>query len=341
MTQLLDTTSSAIAAEFVRGRRKAGSPAMGMVLTLVIVMHDEDAERALGAARAASREHPARVLAVILGDGRGKGSITADVEVGTGAWTGEVAQIRLSGEVTKHAESVVLPLLLPDSPVVVWWASEAPDSPGDDPVGRLAQRRITDAAAVSRGKRQAMMRQCASYTPGNTDLAWTRITSWRAMLAATLDQHQVKVTGAKVVAEAISPSADLLGAWLADRLRIDVDRGTSDGPGITRVELQTKDGPITLSRGDGALATLSAPGQPDRPVALRRRDFPGLLAEELRHLDEDDIYAATVRHLAAGPSKRTPSKRTPAKRTTTKKAAVTKKPSATKKSTSRARRKNA
>ena len=186
--------------------------------------------------------------------------------------------------------------------------------------GKLAQRRITDAAAVPRGKRQAMMRQCASYTPGNTDLAWTRITSWRAMLAAALDQYHVKITGAKVVGETISPSADLLGAWLADRLKIDVVRGNSDGPGITKVVLDTKEGPITLTRGDGAIATLSSPGQPDRPVAMKRRDFPGLLAEELRHLDEDDIYAATVKRLAGGPKKRTPARKSAPKKATAKKA---------------------
>lgn len=315
MSQLVDTNASAIAAEFVKERRRAGSPAMGMVLTLVIVMREEDAERALEAARVASREHPARVLAVILGDGRGKGTINADVEVGTRSWTGEVAQLRLSGEVTRHAESVVLPLLLPDSPVVAWWASEAPDAPGKDPIGRLAQRRITDAAAVSRGKRQAMLRQCEAYTAGNTDLAWTRITSWRAMLAAALDQHRVKITGARVVGEQISPSADLLAAWLSDRLRIEVSRGNSAGPGITEVVLESREGPITLSRSDGALATLSSPDQPDRPVALKRRDLPELLAEELRHLDEDDIYAATVRRVQGGAPKRRTSRANPRRAT--------------------------
>ena len=48
---------------------------------------------------------------------------------------------------------------------------------------------------------------------------------------------------------------------------------------------------------DGKLATFRSPGKPDRPVALRRMDPPELLAEELRHLDEDDIYAATAKRL--------------------------------------------
>ena len=39
------------------------------------------------------------------------------------------------------------------------------------------------------------------------------------------------------------------------------------------------------------------PGQPDRPVALRRREVPELLTEELRRLDPDDVYASTVKRL--------------------------------------------
>ena len=52
-----------------------------------------------------------------------------------------------------------------------------------------------------------------------------------------------------------------------------------------------------ISRGDGRLATFSSPGRPDRPVALKRRQLPELLAEELRRLDEDEVYARTARTL--------------------------------------------
>ena len=296
MIELEQTTSSEIAAEFVRARRRAGSPAMGMVMTLVFVVEEEDAEEAMDIARAASREHPARVLGVILGDGRGAAQVDAKVGIGSG-WTGETAMITLSGAVTKHSESVVLPLLLPDSPVVVWWPAKAPEDPAADPLGRLARRRITDAAAVPTGRAKAMLTQCRSYAPGNTDLAWTRITGWRALLAAALDQVQSKVTSASVTAERISPSADLLSAWLADRLKVKVQRRSSQGPGITRAVLTTKKGDIVISRGDGKLATLSAPGEPDRPVALKRRDLDELLSEELRRLDPDDVYARTVKRM--------------------------------------------
>jgi glucose-6-phosphate dehydrogenase assembly protein OpcA len=288
MTELLDTNSSAIAAEFIRARTRAGSPAMGMVMTLIIVVGEDDAHDALMAAREASREHPARVLGVILGDVRGHPVVNAQVGIGDD-WAGETAMIRLRGEVVKHPESVVLPLLLPDSPVVVWWPTDPPSDPAMDPLGALAQRRITDAAGASRNKTKAMQTQCASFSKGNTDLAWTRITPWRA--------QPLKVRRATVTAERISPSADLLRAWLNDRLRVPVDRKNSAGPGITEVVLETAEGAIRVSRTDGKLAVFASPNRPDRPVALSRRALPELLSEELRRLGEDDVYQATARRL--------------------------------------------
>ncbi len=298
MIELTDTNASEIAAEFVRGRTRAGSPAMGMVMTLIVVVDEDDAEAAMDAAKQASHEHPARVIGVILGDGRGAAQVNAQVAIGQG-WTGETALIRLKGEVVKHPESVVLPLLLPDSPVVAWWPADHPDDPAADPLGRLALRRITDSAFVSRGKLKALREQCAAYSPGNTDLAWTRITPWRALLAAALDQQPLKVRRVIVSAERISPSADLLLAWLHERLKVPAERRNTKGPGITEVVMETADGDIRISRGDGKLAMFSSPDRPDRPVALKRRELPELLGEELRWSDEDDIYAATAKRLLA------------------------------------------
>ena len=51
MIELTDTNSAGIAAEFVRARKKAGSPAMGMVMTLVIVVDEDKAQDAMEAAR--------------------------------------------------------------------------------------------------------------------------------------------------------------------------------------------------------------------------------------------------------------------------------------------------
>src|SRR3712207_7912674 len=39
-----------------------------------------------------------------------------------------------------------------------------------------------------------LFRSAAAYSPGDTDLSWTRLTPWRALLAAALDQYPATVT---------------------------------------------------------------------------------------------------------------------------------------------------
>lgn len=293
MVELEDTTAAEIAQAFVQDRRGAGSPAMGMVLTLVVVVDEDEAETVMEVAREATRGHPSRVLGVILGDGRGKGHVDATVGVGR-KWGGEAAVIRLRGAVVKHPESVVLPLLLPDSPVAVWWASQGPDNPSAHPLGALATRRITDLGTHASPRSKAALRRFSHYRPGDTDLAWSRLTLWRAVLAAVLDQHPARVRRGRVSSEPGHPSAGLLRAWLRDRLGVEVDLVHSPGPAVTEVVLETSDGDLTITRPDGGQATLRAPGRPDRTVALRIRQLPELISEELRHLDPDEPYADTV-----------------------------------------------
>ncbi|MFF3005836.1 glucose-6-phosphate dehydrogenase assembly protein OpcA [Kitasatospora sp. NPDC057940] len=296
---LTNTTSSKINAALMEARRASGSTAAGMVLTLVIVTDEGSAYDALKAANDASREHPSRTLAVIKRAGRSPRAraetrLDAEILVGTDAGSGETVILRMHGELAAHAQSVVLPLLLPDAPVVVWWPDNAPLHPAQDPLGALAQRRITDAVTAESPVGQLAQR-AQSYTPGDTDLAWTRITGWRSMLAAALDQRPVTITSAVVEGESYNPSVELLGLWLHNRLHVPVERIVTGGPGITAVHLRTKDGDITLDRPDGLMGTLSMVGSPDRQVALKRRETSELIAEELRRLDPDDIYATAVR----------------------------------------------
>ncbi|WP_181795130.1 glucose-6-phosphate dehydrogenase assembly protein OpcA [Streptomyces sp. WELS2] len=299
---LTDTTASKINKALVRGRRAIGTPAVGMVLTMVIVTDEENAYDSIKAAEDASREHPSRTLVVIkrhartLRD-RTHSRLDAEVRVGSEAGTGETVVLRTYGEVSDHADSVVLPLLLPDAPVVVWWPVDAPEAPAKDPLGALAQRRITDLYAVERPL-EVLNTRARCYAPGDTDLAWTRLTLWRSMLAAALDQARVPVTSAAVEAEADNPSAELLARWLEARLKVSVDRVHSAGPFVTAVRLGTANGDIVVDRPEGPLATLSLPGQPPRTLALKVRATSELIAEELRRLDADEMYAIALQGVA-------------------------------------------
>lgn len=324
--ELTKTNSAEIASALIKARRSVGSPAMGMVQTLVVVTDTRGFDKAYENAQQAANEHPSRVLMVVLGSGK-TSVLNAQVLIGEGT-AGEVVVLRLSGGLAKHPHSVVLPLLLPDSPVVVWWPGRPPISPGKDSLGKLANRRITDSSAGQHSVRSITDR-ARNHSRGDTDLSWTRLTPWRALLAAALDQYPATIQSASVAAARDNAPAQLMAAWLEDRLKVKVQLTTSRGPGLTSIKLGTAAGDIAIERADGLMAAYTVPGQPRRLVALKRRGLPQLITEELRRLDTDDIYDRTCRVLVrraereAGESAdRTPASKVPH---TTKKAAAAKK----------------
>jgi len=292
---LTETTTAAVHEALQEARRRMGGQASGMVLTLVIVTDEATQYDAVRAASEAAREHPCRVLVVITRRPAAPSRLDAEIRVGE-AGPGETLLLRMYGPLGEHADSVIAPLLLPDTPVVVWWPGAPPATPAGERIGVLAQRRITDAATADE-PRQSLARLAAGYQPGDTDLSWTRATPWRSLLAAILDQPHGVVTGGTVRAEAGNPSADLIAAWLAERLLIPVSSEVSAGPGITEVIFTTSDGEIAITRPDGRVAELRLPGEPERRVALHRRETPELLAEELRRLDPDEVYAESLARL--------------------------------------------
>ena len=296
MIRLEDTSGGDISRAIAEERHKMGSPATGMVLTMLYLSDDEYASDATEAAVLSARQHPMLILTLIPRPGRGPDQIDAQVMVGGDDGPGEVAIVRLRGDRAGHANSVVIPLLLSDTPVVSWWPTDPPPVPADDPIGRHSQRRITDLA-TSADPLAALRERQAGYVPGDSDLAWTRLTSWRSALASLLDDGATTATGASVEAEADNPSAILLAAWLHWALEVPVELTPVAGPGITQVQLDTRQGLITLARPDGAVATLSRPGVPDSTIALPRRGLPDLLSEELRRLDPDEVYGDVLRSL--------------------------------------------
>ncbi len=295
---LTGTTTRKIQDALTQSRHLMGGPAVGMVLTLIIVTDESAQYDAVRAATEAAREHPCRVLTVISRDPRG-GSSRLDAEIRMGeTGPGETVLLRMYGPLAEHADSVVVPLLMPDTPVVTWWpGGKVPKVPAKDPLGALAQRRVTDSYAA-RDRLGTLAQLAQGYRPGDTDFTWTRLTSWRSLLAAALDQHHEEIVSGEVTAEPDSPSAELLAAWLSVRLGVPLHRTVSEGPGITGVRLTTTGGDIVIDRPDGRVATLCRPGQPDRQVSLLRRPMPDLLAEELRRLDPDEVYREAAARFA-------------------------------------------
>jgi glucose-6-phosphate dehydrogenase assembly protein OpcA len=291
MTTLWDTTGSAVIKALAAERNMAGSVSSGLALTLVAVVDEKLVAEAEQAATRAAAQHPCRLIIVVrrrpdAPDPR----LDAEVSVGGRLGPGEAIVMRMYGRLALHAESVVLPLLAPDAPVVTWWFGEPPHLIGHDPLGVVAARRITDSSAAP-DPVAALAARAGDYAPGDTDLAWTRTTLWRSLCASAFDSLHGEVHGATVTGEAANPSRALLAGWLHARLGVDVTLQDSKGPGVTGVQLQVGADTVTISRDDGRTATLSRTGQPDRSMPLPRRDLGDLLAEELRRLDADESYA--------------------------------------------------
>lgn len=292
---LPDTSTQDVSKSLVRLRESGGAVALGRVLTLIISAEDgESTESAIEATNAASREHPCRVIVLARGSRAETTRLDAQIRVGGDAGASEVVLLRLYGEMADHGASVVVPFLLPDTPVVAWWPGAAPAIPAEDRVGRLASRRITDSTTAG-DTIEALTARLDGYRPGDSDLTWSRITPWRALLASALDQPPYEaVTSAEVTGPASNAATDLLAGWLHAQLKVPVSRRI----GGFGVRLHRPSGALALEFDQNATAVLTRTGQPDGRVAVRRRDVAACLAEELRRLDDDVIYQKALAGVA-------------------------------------------
>ena len=326
-----DTTTDKIEARLIDLKQRGNAVALGRVLTLVILNDDVSGilstsralnraggssepdcdEAAIKAANEASREHPSRILSLTGAKGEGA-KLDAEVRIGGDAGASEVVVLTLTGELRKQTEPVITPLLVPDAPIVAWWPHRAPAIPSQDQVGRIAKLRITDAASSNDGH-AVLESRAAGYQPGDTDLAWTRLTGWRAQLAAALDLPPAEaVKRAQVVGDPNNASVILLAGWLAVELGCPVvvqpvaDTATSR-PGhsernedanatcIRAVTLSRKGGDVVFERPDANTLTIAQPGFPRRCVALPRLTLGDALIEELRRLDADRVYEKALK----------------------------------------------
>lgn len=287
---LSDTDATAIGNTLLDLRQHSG--ATGLVFTMVVVCSSRTYREALAAAIDAARDNPSRILVAV----RSKSKNTRlDAEVRRRADVpGAIITLRMSGEVNDHPDSVILPLLLPDLPAVIWWPGASPRDPANDTIGRLGTRRITDCTGAHHPI-QALVDRGYTHRSGHTDLTWTRLTRWRALLVAALDQVCAPVTAAQVDAPAGTGPGELMASWLQARLNLSVERRFTTGPGtIQGVHLKTPEGTISLVRISLKEALLSLPGQPDRAVALEIRNTNDLLSEELRRLDPDPVFSEAM-----------------------------------------------
>ena len=290
-----NTTAAGIAKKLNELREANGVVALGRVLTLVVLAQAGHSEMAIEAANYASHEHPCRIIVHVAHPGSEQTRLDAQLRMGGDAGASEVILLHGYGELAEPTETLVSALLLPDAPIVAWWPHDFPRNPSESSIGRIAHRRITDSSRAEEPF-EALAQLSRQYTPGDTDLSWTRITNWRVQLAAVLDQVG-PVTVREIVIEGatVAPSMALMGAWLSSRL--DAPATIVSDPSrraLGRVALVTDDGTVDLDRPGRTVAVLRQPGQPEQQIAMPVRDLKECLAEELRRLDADEVYGEVV-----------------------------------------------
>jgi glucose-6-phosphate dehydrogenase assembly protein OpcA len=166
---LTDTTTGAIREALTRERKRLGGQTTGMVLNLIIVTDEAGQYDAMRAANEAGRQHPCRILGVIIRRPASESRLDAEIHTGE-AGPSQTVLLRMYGPMGQHADSVVRLLLAP-SPGCHMVADGMPTCPAEDPLGILAQRRVSDAAAPV--PRDALRLLANGYRQGDTDLSWT------------------------------------------------------------------------------------------------------------------------------------------------------------------------
>ena len=294
MTTLWDTTGTEVVKALSAERRTGGAMTSGCALTLIVVVSERDVPEAEAAATTAASHHPCRLLIVVRREVDAPvPRLDAEVLIGGRLGPGEAVVLRMYGRLALHAESVTLPLLAPDVPVVTWWHGEPPELIAYDPLGVFADRRITDCARAP-DPVVALRQRAEDYAPGDTDLTWTRITPWRSQLASAVDSSASEITGGSVSGPADSPSSKLLAGWLSSRLGQRIPVHSNGNGALAEATLTTAgDGALQLRRGTDGHAQLDRGehGAGSNTVPMPDRSLGELLAEELHRLDDDQPYA--------------------------------------------------
>jgi glucose-6-phosphate dehydrogenase assembly protein OpcA len=230
-------------AQSAHAREQARTVARAAVLNLVVY-----AERDLHARRSAqsisdlASRHPSRAIVLLADRGAregAEGSLEMHCHLPAADNAAQVCYeqilVRARGDSDDRLASVVIPPLVPDLPVFLWWTGSPPVS------GRafgqlvgLADRLVVDSADFARPEEMlpaiARISADARGRFGLTDLNWTRLTPWREIITSFFDVPAWRpfldgVTGVRIGfavdmdGREILPSQALLFiGWLASRL---------------------------------------------------------------------------------------------------------------------------
>ncbi len=304
---------------------QAGHELMRACALTLIAVHDEEADPE-GVARTLAelmKEHPSRTIAVRLAAGD---SPTLEAEVEARCWLGfggrqqicsELIAVSATESTLRDVPGAILPLVVADLPVVLWCSSRRAWGAGCFHTLAAPADRILVDTFGSPDPGQALAAVAGEARRSRVpvmDLAWTRLTRWRALLAQVFEKELYRrrlpsfsdlLLQFEAPPEAPVPTTALLMAgWVTSRLnngrcRLGFERRPVDaGPArLTALRLRAEGDPalqVDVSRASPALGQVRIEVA-GRDAVLNRCSLPpstdvSLLAEELRIRGPDPVF---------------------------------------------------
>jgi glucose-6-phosphate dehydrogenase assembly protein OpcA len=202
--------------------------------------------------------------------------------------------IIIEGLQPQFVNNVVASLRLSSLPTLVWWR-------GDDPARLAGLAALADRVVLDARNPQPAWSEAASLFDRSafSDLRWTRLTRWRALMANFFDMPEVRSsTFTHLRIEGSDPdSARLFAGWMHASLEwstnVPFEHQRIDGPAIQSIRLG---GPPDLvlqlaARGMCVEAAVRTGGMDaSRTVALGDQTLPALIADELRVRARDHAF---------------------------------------------------
>jgi glucose-6-phosphate dehydrogenase assembly protein OpcA len=212
--------------------------------------------------------------------------------------------VALEGLTPRYLNNAVAALRLSSLPTLVWWRGGPPQLL--DGLADLADRLVLDAE----DPKPVWARVGAiAERSATSDLRWTRLTRWRALMAHFWDIPEVRAAAPRFTRLRVDGSdlhaARLYAAWLSSTLRwtsaVTVDlREVAEAPPIERVELGDGEQQLTLRTASNGTCVETAAqvhghaGHVSRIVSLGDQGLAALIAEELRIRSRDLAFERAV-----------------------------------------------
>jgi glucose-6-phosphate dehydrogenase assembly protein OpcA len=256
---------------------------------------DEHVNRISDAITTIGSSRPLRALVAVPSSGGVRATVSCSTWLGAGGQ--EVCTELVLIEAGAAAlPSALLGLLIPDLPVFLLWQGEIGEHRW------LLEQLAAQATRLLLDSDECGLEATASVsrlTPALTDLAWTRLISWREALAGFADTS----TGLRdlrrataVAARGPENEAALMAGWLRSRLQLHLGLDRSGrAQNMERLAIQSSAGEFVVERvGRGAVGRALGPDGIEHPVMLPHRDWAQLVGAELDRMGSDRVYEAAL-----------------------------------------------